>query len=165
MFYLSEGNIGPLLQRMQHKKDSMLAAGVDVVTFVNLVKLDVTSGGITPDPNVSPHVHTCHQSTHTYTCNQEHIRDESAQPPISPLNSEIGSPRLRYQLPSQPSTKLQQITLIRTIAQGSHFCQWHSTTDVTTLMLCYYVTCNLLYHLIPCCVYVVTLYKHYTHTS
>ena len=57
VFYLSEGNIGPMLQRMQHKKDSVLAAGVDVVTFVNLVKLDVASGDITPGPNVSLHVH------------------------------------------------------------------------------------------------------------
>ena len=75
---LSEGNIGPMLQRLQHKKDSVLAAGVDVVTFVKLVKQDVASGGITPDPNVSLHVHTCHQSTHTYICNQEYKRDESA---------------------------------------------------------------------------------------
>ena len=64
VFYLSERNIGPMLQRLQHKKDSMLLVEVDVVTFVNLAKLDVASGSITPDPNVSLCICTCHQSTH-----------------------------------------------------------------------------------------------------
>ena len=57
VFYVSEGNVGPMIQRMQHKKDRMLAEGLVQVTFVKLVHLEVESGHITPDPNVSVHAH------------------------------------------------------------------------------------------------------------
>ena len=53
VFYVSEGNIGTMLQRMQYKKDRMLAEGLVQVTFVKLVHLEVESGHITPDPHVS----------------------------------------------------------------------------------------------------------------
>ena len=55
VFYLAEGNIGPMLQRIQHKKDKMIAEGLGQVTFVQLVHLDVASGHITSAPNVSVH--------------------------------------------------------------------------------------------------------------
>ena len=53
VIYLSEANIGPMLQRMQHEKDKLLAEGVEQVTFINLAKVDVASGAITPHPHVS----------------------------------------------------------------------------------------------------------------
>ena len=53
VFYVAEGNIGPMIQRMQHEKDRMLATNVEWVTFAKLAKLDVASGNIAPGPNVS----------------------------------------------------------------------------------------------------------------
>ena len=53
VFFVAEGNIGPMIQRMQHEKDRMLATNVEWVTFAKLAKLDVASGNIAPGPNVS----------------------------------------------------------------------------------------------------------------
>ena len=53
VFYVAEGNVGPMIQRMLHERDRMLAANVEWVTFAKLAKLDVASGGITPGPNIS----------------------------------------------------------------------------------------------------------------
>lgn len=63
VFYVSEGNVGPMLQRMQYKRDQMLAEGLVQVTFVNLVRLEVQSGHITPYPNVSVRTCTHHPSS------------------------------------------------------------------------------------------------------
>ena len=57
VFYVAEGNAGPMIQRMQHERDRMLAANVEWVTFSKLAKLDVASEVITPDPNVSEQMH------------------------------------------------------------------------------------------------------------
>lgn len=56
VFYVAEGNVGPMLRRMQHERDKVLAAGVEWVTFAKLAKLDVASGDITPGPNVSEQI-------------------------------------------------------------------------------------------------------------
>ena len=55
--YVAEGNVGPMIQRMQHERDRMLAAKVEWVTFAKLAKLDVANGVITPDPSVSEQLH------------------------------------------------------------------------------------------------------------
>ena len=64
VFYIAEGNIGPMLQRMQHDKDKMLAKGVEMMTFVKFAELVVASGEYTFDPDVSIHTCTDHQSRH-----------------------------------------------------------------------------------------------------
>ena len=57
VFYVAEGNVGPMIQRIQHEKAKVFAAGVEWVTFVRLAKLDVANGDITPDPSVSEPIH------------------------------------------------------------------------------------------------------------
>ena len=57
VFYVAEGNVGPMIQRIQHEKEKVFAAGVEWVTFVRLAKLDVANGDITPDPSVSEPIH------------------------------------------------------------------------------------------------------------
>ena len=65
VFYVAEGNIGPMIQRMLHERYRMLAAKVEWVTFAKLAKLDVANGDITPDPNVSEQIHFT-KVYHTY---------------------------------------------------------------------------------------------------
>ena len=65
VFYVAEGNVGPMIQRMLHERDRMLAAKVEWVTFAKLAKLDVANGNITPDPNVSGQIHFT-KVYHTY---------------------------------------------------------------------------------------------------
>ena len=53
VFYVAEGNLGPMIQRMQHEREKMRASGVEQVVFVKLAKMDVASGNIVPHPDVS----------------------------------------------------------------------------------------------------------------
>ena len=39
VFYVAEGNVGPMIQRMLHERDRMLAANMEWVTFAKLAKL------------------------------------------------------------------------------------------------------------------------------
>ena len=66
VFFVADGNVGPMARRMLHKREKMVAAGVDVVTFVKLANVDVARGEIIPDPNVSVPVQH-HQAYACYT--------------------------------------------------------------------------------------------------